>query len=368
MSYVNDDGTPVGRIIRVLVVDDSAFVRKTMRQMLSRSPFIEVVGAARDGREALELVEELEPDVVTLDLTMPGADGLAFLREQQRRKPVRVLVVSMISKNDDQVLEAFELGALDVIQKPTALATEQMLEISDELIGKVKACAAARIPARAETVRSNLTPPDMATAATRTVPKLRSGTGASADIVVLGVSTGGPQALKFLIPLLSADFPVPIVIVLHMPLGYTELFARSLNEISSLEVREAREGDRLKAGVVYLAPAGHHLYFVRAADAEVVAHLDLRPFDSPHRPSVDVLFRSAAEIYGHRAVGIVMTGMGNDGTAGAAWIKAQGGRIIAEAEESCIVYGMPRSVIEAGLCDRVAPLGKMAATLLEVLC
>jgi two-component system, chemotaxis family, protein-glutamate methylesterase/glutaminase len=359
MSYVNAEPPPAGKVIRVLVVDDSAFVRKTRRQMLSRSPFIEVVGAARDGREALELVAELEPDVVTLDLTMPGADGLAFLREQQRRRPVRVLVVSMISKNDDQVMEAFELGALDVIQKPTALATDQVLEISDELVSKVKACAAARIPPPVETVR-NPTPDAVDPTTAGKAVGIRAAKSTSVEIVVLGVSTGGPQALKYLIPLLPADFPVPIVVVLHMPLGYTELFARSLNEVTTLEVREAREADRLQAGIVYLAPAGHHLYFVRAADGGVDVHLDLRPFDSPHRPSVDVLFRSAAEIYGNRTLGIVMTGMGADGTAGAAWIKAQGGRIIAEAEESCIVYGMPRSVVEAGLCDLVAPLGKMA--------
>jgi two-component system chemotaxis response regulator CheB len=145
-----------------------------------------------------------------------------------------------------------------------------------------------------------------------------------------------------------------------MPLGYTELFARSLNDVSSLDVREAREGDRLKKGTVYVAPAGHHLYFVRAADGDVDVHLDLRPFDSPHRPSIDVLFRSAAETYGGRVLGVVMTGMGSDGTAGAAWIKAQGGRIFAEAEETCVVYGMPRAVIEAGLCDLIVPLGKMA--------
>jgi two-component system chemotaxis response regulator CheB len=367
MSYVNADPPPVGKIIRVLVVDDSAFVRKTMRRMLSRSPFIEVVGAARDGREALELVAELNPDVVTLDLTMPGVDGLTFLRDQQRRRPVRVLIVSMISKNDDQVLEAFELGALDVIQKPTGLATDQVLEIGDELVGKVKACAAARIPPSGESVR-NPTPEAADPAlARKAVGRMENAGTSPFDVVVLGVSTGGPQALKYMIPLLPGDFPLPIVVVLHMPLGYTELFARSLNDVASLDVREAREGERLKAGIVYLAPAGHHLYFVRAADGGVDVRLDLRPFDSPHRPSVDVLFRSAAEVYGDRVLGIVMTGMGSDGTAGAAWIKAQGGRIIAEAEESCIVYGMPRSVIEAGLCDSIVPLAKMAQAVMGAL-
>jgi two-component system chemotaxis response regulator CheB len=339
------------------VVDDSAFVRKTMRQMLSRSPFIEVVGAARDGKEALELVAECDPDVVTLDLTMPGVDGLEFLREQQRRRPVRVLVVSQIATNDDQVLEAFELGALDVIQKPTHLATDKMLEIADELVAKVKACASAKLTSSDETVR-NRTPIVVESTSAGSVGD-RGTASAPVEIVVLGVSTGGPQALKSFIPRLPADFPVPIVVVLHMPLGYTELFARSLNDVATLEVREAREGEHPVKGTVLLAPAGHHLYFVKSADGEVEVHLDLRPFDSPHRPSVDVLFRSAAEVYGSRVLGIIMTGMGSDGTAGAAWIKAQGGRIIAEAEESCIVFGMPRAVIEAGLCDSIVPLGKM---------
>ncbi|MBA4016838.1 MAG: chemotaxis response regulator protein-glutamate methylesterase [Pirellula sp.] len=346
----------MSEIIRVIVVDDSAFVRKTMRQMLSRSPFIEVVATARDGAEALELVEQLKPDVVTLDLTMPGTDGLAFLRTQMQRRPLPVIVVSMIAKSDEQVLEAFELGALDVIQKPTGLATDKVLEIADELVSKVKACAATKLSVIAAPLE--ITPEQ---------PFPGSRSKRSTDIVVLGISTGGPQALKFLVPLLPADFPVPLVIVLHMPLGYTELFARSLNDVCSLEVREAREGDRPRPGTVYLAPAGHHLSFVRAQDGEVEMHLDLRPFDSPHRPSVDVLFRSASEIYGSRSLGVVMTGMGSDGTEGAAWIKAQGGRIIAEAEESCIVYGMPRSIVEAGLCDLTVPLGKMASSILGAL-
>jgi two-component system chemotaxis response regulator CheB len=349
----------VNQIIRVLIVDDSAFVRKVMRQMLSRSPFIEVVGAARDGTEALELVQELRPDVITLDLTMPGIDGLSFLRTQMARRPLPVIVVSMIAKNDEQVLQAFELGALDVIQKPNGLATDKVLEISDELVAKVKACAVANL-----SVAAIASPRAVTVApAAHAVPRSQR----TFEIVVIGISTGGPQALKQLVPLLPADFPVPLAIVLHMPLGYTELFARSLNEVAALEVREAHEGDRPTAGVAYLAPAGHHLSFIRTPEGDVAMHLDLRPFDLPHRPSVDVLFRSTAETYGSKTLGVVMTGMGSDGTEGAAWIKACGGRILAEAEESCIVYGMPRSIVEAGLCDQSVPLAKMARVIMESL-
>ncbi|QDU28918.1 Chemotaxis response regulator protein-glutamate methylesterase [Anatilimnocola aggregata] len=356
MSQVSSPTSPRSHIIRVLIVDDSAFVRKFVRQMLSRSPFIEVVGAARDGLEALELVEQLKPDVVTLDLNMPSADGLTFLRAQMERAPLPVIVVSMASKDGQQVLEALEAGAIDVIQKPTGLATERLLEITEELLAKVKAAAATHLLKR-----------PAVEAGAPLVPLASRITNRQVDVVVLGVSTGGPQALKYLIPRLPKTFPVPIAMVLHMPVGYTELFARSLRDVSELDVREAREGDILRAGQVLLAPAGFHLSLLRKPTGEVASHLDLLPIDTAHRPAVDVLFKSAADVYGERTLGIVMTGMGSDGTPGSAWIKAAGGRIIVESEESCVVYGMPRSVVEAGLFDRSVPLAKMAATILEML-
>jgi two-component system chemotaxis response regulator CheB len=185
------------------------------------------------------------------------------------------------------------------------------------------------------------------------------------DIVVLGISTGGPQALKYLIPQLPADFPVPIAVVIHMPVGYTELFASKLNELSPLKVSEAREGEPVTAGSVLVAPAGRHLLFQRQNYGTVVTHLDVRPIDTPHRPSVDVLFRSATDVYANRVLGIVMTGMGADGQQGAAWIKAQGGYIWTEAESSCVVYGMPRAVDEAHLSDYSVPLDQMAASLVR---
>lgn len=185
-------------------------------------------------------------------------------------------------------------------------------------------------------------------------------------MVVLGISTGGPQALKRLIPQLPEDFPVPLVMVMHMPVGYTEMYAAKLNELSQLEVREAAQGDEVKPGLVFLAPAGRHLTLKRDTDGKVVVHLDAKPFDSLHRPSVDVMFKSAAEVYGNRVLGVVMTGMGSDGKQGAAWIKSQGGLVFTEAESSCVVYGMPSVIVEAGLSDKSVALEDMARAIMEV--
>src|SRR5262245_51659907 len=215
--------------VRVVVVDDSAYVRKVVTQMLSRSPSIDVVGTARDGREALERVAELRPDVVTSDLIMPELDGVGFVREQMTRRPVPIVIVSVASEVGELVLNALDAGAVDFIQKPTALASDRLLEMSDDLIAKVKAAAAARV--RAVAIAPG-TPKQVDALVTR----------GAFDIVVIGISTGGPQALKALIPRLPAALPVPVVIVLHMPVGYTELYAQKLNELSPLTVRQAEEG------------------------------------------------------------------------------------------------------------------------------
>jgi two-component system chemotaxis response regulator CheB len=338
-------------LVRVLIVDDSAYVRKVIRQMLSRSPFIEVVGAARDGREALELVEELSPDVITCDLIMPELDGVGFIRQQMARRPIPIVVVSIASESGELVLSALDAGAVDFIQKPTALATDRLLEISDDLIEKVKGAAKARPPAPAEMP---------------VAPAVHPVAGTHAfDIVVIGISTGGPQALKLLIPKLPANFSVPIAIVLHMPVGYTELYARKLNEQAALTVLEAQGGEVVAPGHVYIAPAGRHMTLRRNGANQVVTFLDVRPLDTPYRPSVDSLFHSAADVYGSRVLGIVMTGMGSDGREGSAWIKAKGGTVLTESEASCVVYGMPRSIVEAGLSDAEVRLEQMAEAMLE---
>src|ERR1700754_4540531 len=222
------------RVIRVVVVDDSAYVRKVVKEILSRSPFLEVVGTARDGIEALDLVEELNPDVVTCDLIMPELDGVGFVREQMQRRPVRIIIMSIANETAEAALTALEAGAVDFVQKPTALASEKIFEVSNELIEKVK--AAARIPLSKihDVVQPEVKP---------VVNKPSTAGKHLVDLVVIGISTGGPQGLKRLIPKFPATFPVPVAIVMHMPVGYTEMYAAKLNELSPLNVREAVDNE-----------------------------------------------------------------------------------------------------------------------------
>jgi two-component system, chemotaxis family, protein-glutamate methylesterase/glutaminase len=350
-------GAPLKNIVKVLVVDDSAYVRKVVSKMLTRSPFIEIVGVARDGAEALELAEERDPDVITCDLNMPQMDGVAFVTAQMARRAVPIVIISVAGAAGEEVLAALDAGAIDYLQKPTALASDRLMDMADQLIEKVK--AAALSPMRRATTSL------LAPAGPLPVLTAMPGNG-RLDVAVIGISTGGPQGLKQVIPRLPANFAIPVGIVLHMPVGYTEIYAKKLDEISELGVKEAAEGDLVEPGMVLLAPAGRHMSF-RRVGGQVLVHLDVRPLDRPHRPSVDVLFHSAAEVFGSRTLGVVMTGMGSDGRDGAAWIKARGGRILTEAEESCVVYGMPRAVDEAGLSDRKVPISGMAEAIMEQL-
>jgi two-component system chemotaxis response regulator CheB len=335
----------------VLIVDDSAYIRKVVKEMLSGQSAIEVVGVARDGEDALELVERLQPDVVTCDLIMPGVGGVEFIRRQMAARPLPIVIVSIAAESSERVLSGLDAGAIDFVQKPTALATERVFDLAEELTSKIVAAAGAPLARLRE-----MSPAE---------PLPQTTTSGKYDVVVLGVSTGGPQGLKSVIPRLPADFPVPLVIVLHMPIGYTEAYAKRLDELSTLTVVEAREGEVLRPGLVLVAPAGRHLTLHRDGEGRTSVRLDVRPLDTPHRPSVDVLFQSAADVYGDRVLGVVMTGMGADGRDGAAWIKARGGAVLTEAEETCVVYGMPRSVVEAGLSDEAVPLDRLTAAILH---
>jgi two-component system chemotaxis response regulator CheB len=343
--------------IRVLVVDDSAYIRKVISEMLRRSPLIEVVGTAWDGRDALEKVARLNPDVVTLDLTMPELDGVGFLQEQMRRRPIPIVVCTSLNESDEQAVAVMEAGVIEFVQKPTSLALDKVYEISDNLIEKVITVAAIPAERLLEPARVEIAPPLPSPAYPRT---------RGLNAVVIGASTGGPQALRYLLPSLPENFPVPVAMVLHMPEGYTGPFAHRLNQISRLEVREAEEGLEMKPGRVILGQAGKHLKLKRKGP-NVVAHLDGAPEELIHRPSVDVLFQSAAEVYGAHILGVVMTGMGEDGARGAAWIKAQGGAIFTESELTCVVYGMPRAVVEAGLSDKIVLLSEFPKAILEAL-
>jgi two-component system, chemotaxis family, protein-glutamate methylesterase/glutaminase len=337
------------RLIKTLIVDDSAFVRKVIREILSGSPYIEIVGAAKNGEEALQMVETLNPDVVTCDLNMPELDGVGFVKQQFSRRPLPIIILAASPQDTEHAIKALEAGAIDFIQKPTAMASDTLRLVREELIEKVKSAASASFP----------TKPGVHSAAGPVIANSRP--ARNVDIVVLGVSTGGPQALRYLLPQFARDFSVPLVMVLHMPAGYTGPFAEKLAEVSTLTVKEAFEGCPVIAGQALLAPGGQHLSFQRNPGGSVRIHLSHKPPGKPHKPSVDVMFQSAAETYGSRVLGVVLTGMGNDGTQGASWIKSQGGMVLTESEASCMIYGMPRSVVEAGLSDGEVELGSIVS-------
>ncbi|WP_141621773.1 chemotaxis-specific protein-glutamate methyltransferase CheB [Myxococcus sp. AB036A] len=337
--------------IRVLVVDDSAFARKVLRQVLSSAEGLEVVGVARDGLDALEKVAELSPDVLTLDLVMPGLDGLGVLRALASSAAApRVVVVSSAGEESELAVAALQAGAVELVNKPTALATERLYELGGELVAKVRTAAAAVVRAPPEPAPS----PEASSS-----PVARA---AAKSLVVVGTSTGGPQALTRLLSELPVDFPAPLALALHIPTGYTEAVARRLNAHCALEVLEAVDGLELRPGRVVLARSGQHLKLERHG-AVTLARLDRQPLRTAHHPSVDVLFESAARSWGSDVVGLVLTGMGDDGVAGARAIREAGGTVLTESESSCVVYGMPRAVKEAGLATASAPLEGMLALL-----
>lgn len=339
-------------LIRVLVVDDSAFARKVVREILSTSPRIHVIDIARDGLEALEKITELKPDVVTLDLVMPHLDGIGVLQALPKEGAPRVVVVSTSDAESELGVQALQSGAVDLVQKPTALATDRLYELSSELIEKVETAATARHP---------LVAPRAAAAA---VPRVAAAASAGGRVLVIGTSTGGPQALTHLLAALPGDFPLPIAAVVHIPPGYTTALAQRLNQISALSVVEAYDGLELRPGQAVIARAGMHLRLDRVGE-RAFARLDLNPIMLPHRPSVDVLFESAAAGFRAGTLGVVLTGMGDDGLVGSRAIHGAGGKVLTEAESTCVVYGMPRCVREAGLSEGEAPLDRMAAEILR---
>jgi two-component system chemotaxis response regulator CheB len=340
--------------IRVLVVDDSALMRKLIPQILEADPSIEVVGTAMDGNFCLRKIEELKPNVVTLDLEMPGMNGIDTLKEIMRLHPMPVIVVSSHSTEGASVtLKALGLGAFDFVAKPHDVSAH-MAETATELIAKIHAAAECKI-VRPGIVRAPA-PPEKIPAAKTSPSKL----------VAIGISTGGPQALEYLLAQLPADFPGAIVVVQHMPEGFTDMFARRLDELCSLSVKEAQSGDMLLAGRVLICPGNRHMKVKRLAMGDlVVLNEDARV--NGHRPSVDVLFQSVAEEFGSLAIAVLMTGMGDDGAQGLGAVKKAGGMTIAQSEESCVVFGMPKAAIERGYATRVVALDGLSSTL-QALC
>jgi len=333
--------------VRVLVVDDSALMRKLIPNILARDPMIEVVGTAMDGAFALKKIEELRPDVVTLDLEMPRMDGMETLRLIMRRAPLPVVMVSTHSKEGAYAtFKALALGAIDFVAKPKEASSGHLDAIATQLIEKIKVAkraAGSRIPGPvvAETQRP------VKKNARVALPPHR--------IIAIGVSTGGPNALQFVLSQIPAEFSGSLLIVQHMPEGFTEMFARRLDECCALDVQEAKSGDLLLAGRALICPGNRHMMVRRMPRGDMAVLSDSAPVNG-HRPSVDVLFHSVSQEFGPMAAGVLMTGMGEDGAEGLGAIKAAGGVTIAQSEDTCVVPGMPRAAILKGYANRIVPL------------
>ncbi len=347
--------------IRVLVADDSAFMRTAMTRMLESDPSVEVVGTAQDGLEALEKAATLDPHVITLDIEMPRLDGLGALRRIMEENPRPVIMVSSLTQQGaEATLEAFDLGAFECVPKPDSYATLDIVNIRNQLIDKVKAAAAATYLRRPKAKKVPI-PPRIAQSAAKTVAHLCS---VAPEVVALGTSTGGPRALAEILPMLPANLPVGIVVVQHMPPGFTGPFAKRLDSLSQVTVREAAHEDRIEPGMVLIAPAGWHMTVYRRTHSKYAVQLAKTPTNTLHMPSVDVMMLSVAKAYGARSMGVILTGMGADGAQGMKAIGEKGGHTVGQDEASCVVYGMPRSCAEMGILKRVVPLGEVPGEIL----
>lgn len=343
--------------IRVLVVDDSALMRKLIPQILQRDSSIQVVGTAMDGSFGLKKIEELKPQVITLDLEMPRMDGLETLRQISRKYRTPVIVVSAHSREGaSATFKALALGAFDFVAKPVDVASGRLEEIAAELAAKIKHAARAG-PSRL--------PTELPPAEWRRPKPERRPAGSPTRLVAIGISTGGPNALQYLFSQLPGEFRGSIVVVQHMPEGFTEMFARRLDECAAIEVREARSGDLLLPGRALICPGNRHIRVRNIPQGGTVVLVD-KPRLNGHRPSVDVLFASVAEEFRSSAVAVLMTGMGEDGAEGLGAVKASGGMTIAQSEASCVVDSMPRAAIERGYATRVVPLEAMSRTLVTL--
>lgn len=342
---------------RVLVIDDSAYNRRSIIKMLESVPGVVVAGYACDGEEGLRKAIDLKPDLITLDLEMPRLDGFAFLRILMQKRPTPVIVVSARS-DDENVFKALDFGAVEFVAKPSARVTPELYNIQDDLVRKVAGIAGID----RSKLRQRTPDPSPRPDAENKRPALHE--GRFVTHVVIGASTGGPPALQQIFSSFQQPIPVAFAIAQHMPPGFTKAFADRLNKFSALEIREARSGDLLAPGRVLIAPGGKNL-ILRQRSGDVVAYvLDPEP-EQRYTPAVDALFSSAGEIFGPRLLGIVLTGMGNDGARGVASIKTHGGQTLAEAESSSVVFGMPKEAAATGKVDKVVPLQLMCREILR---
>ncbi|MCC5909818.1 MAG: chemotaxis response regulator protein-glutamate methylesterase [Clostridiaceae bacterium] len=351
--------------IKVIVVDDSPFMRKIIGDILNTHEEIEVIGTAKNGKEAIETIKELKPDVVTMDIEMPVMNGLKALSCIMEEEPVPIIMLSSLtSQGADATLTALELGAVDFIQKPSSLFMINAEDLKQEIVSKVKAANGARIHGR-----NNLTTQNNPSVCKEWKKTKDNNTSSKVrNIIAIGTSTGGPRALQHIIPLIPKDCPASFLIVQHMPAGFTKSLADRLNSMAKVVVKEACQHEALQPGHVYIAPGNFHLELVSNKSNSFSIQLSQGKPISGHRPSVDVLFHSLSELEERdiNMVGVIMTGMGSDGTKGLKALKdKKGSYILAQNQESCVVYGMPKSAINAGVVDEVVSLNRVMDAILN---
>lgn len=347
------------KTVEVLVADDSAFMRTALKRMIESDPSLSVSAMAQTGEEALEKIATLQPDIVTLDVEMPGINGIETLKRIMKDLPRPVIMVSSLTqKGAETTLEALELGAFDYLPKQSSFVSLDIVKLRDELIAKIKAAASSRHRYGLKTRTAR--PPATAPSTSRPLASAIAPT-----LVALGTSTGGPKALQEILPMLPADLPIPVLIVQHMPVGFTGPFAKRLDNLCKVTVKEASNEEAIEDGVVYIAPAGQHMTVYRRSNSRGFIRLAKTPADTLHIPSVDVMMLSAAEVYRSLCMGVIMTGMGADGAKGMEAIKREGGLTVGQDEASCTVYGMPRSAAEMGVLQRVVPLDQIPGQILQ---
>jgi two-component system chemotaxis response regulator CheB len=358
----------MNRTITVVVVDDSAFMRKSISMMLESDPAIKVVATARDGKDGIGKIREFHPDLVTMDIEMPVMDGLTALGIIMKEMPLPVLMISSLtSEGAKATVDALSLGAVDFIPKDLSYVSLDIVKIREELIGKVKQIVQSqsllfrlqRIKAASSHVHTPARVP--AGAAVRTVKYPEKQPRA----VVIGISTGGPFALLQTIPKLPQKFPVGIAVVQHMPPRFTRSMAERLDGISEVRVKEAEDGDLMEPGLALIAPGGRHMTFAKFGTAVGVRISD-EPRDTLYHPSADIMIGSAAEVFNAPLLGLIMTGMGKDGLEGLKAIKQRGGFVVAQDEASCVVYGMPKAAVDEGVADAVCPLDEIPSILTKI--
>ncbi len=341
---------------RVVVVDDSALVRSLLTEIINRQSDMTCVGAAADPLVAREMIRELNPDVITLDVEMPRMDGLEFLSRLMRLRPMPVVMVSTLTEQGAEVtLRALELGAVDFVAKPRIGVSSGLRELAGDIVDKIRVAAGARVGRH----RGAAAPPAVANTPTASAPLPRISTE---KVICIGASTGGTEAIREVLVPMPADAPA-IVITQHMPPGFTTSFAARLNTLCRIHVAEARHGERILPGHAYIAPGGHHLRIDRSGSNYVAVVEDTEPVNR-HKPSVEVLFRSAARVIGPNAIGVMLTGMGADGAQAMREMKDAGSHNFVQDEASCVVFGMPRMAIQAGAAHEILPLTQIAPALL----